>query len=159
MRCAVANRAYGASGAFRIPPVFRSAGACPPRSFPRLRSRRRFVVRGPVPRNRSQPRVRWRGTGPRPTGCPWRFVALRRFVALWGFVTLRCFVARGPVPRDRSQPRLFLCRLRSPDRNRYSFRDLAIPNYRGRRGTGPRPTVLAVHFAEVGEGQALALRR
>ena len=41
---------------------------------------------------------------------------------------------------------------------RVDVRALAILNYRGRRGTGPRPTVLDVHFAEIGEGQALALR-
>ena len=41
----------------------------------------------------------------------------------------------------------FLCRLRSPDRNRSPFRDQAIPNYRGRQGTGPRAPVLVLHCA------------
>ena len=58
---------------------FRSAGACPPRSF---KSPFFTVARGPVPRDPSNEeetffpqRGRWRGTGPRPTMRGRRFLS------------------------------------------------------------------------------------
>ena len=126
---------------FRIPPEFRSAGACPPLSFSiaRTLARDRPSPYGPAgafrssPGFRSPPGFRSAGACP-PLSFPTAFTSARDRPSPygpsgafrsspWRFVSRRSFVVRGPVPRYRSQPRL------------------------RRRGTGPRPTVLAVHFA------------
>ena len=159
--------------------IYRSAGACPPRSLVCLRARRGPVVRGPVPRDRGMARDRpspygnpgrffhrsagacpprvlacpraWRGTGPRPTVT--RDVFFHRSA---GACPPRSrhggHPPSGPRPTVRRGP---LCRSRSPDLDPFgSRRSRTMVFYRiwAWRGTGPRPTVTRGVFFIVARG-------